>query len=107
MIVEDNMMVALRYSIKNSSGGVITDIMNDRPFRYLCGSGGILPALENNIRAMNSGDQKSFVLEKAENPGLFEDLYIDVIIDEVYAPAPEYIPISASNSSCSGEDGCC
>ncbi len=106
MKVADNKMIALRYSIKNANGNVMADIMNDRPFRYMFSSGGILPALEQNIHNMEPGEQKSFVLLKAEQPGLFEDLYVDVIIDEV----SEYIPEKAvitTIASCSGDDCCC
>jgi len=106
MKVAENKMVALRYSIKNSRGAVITDIMNDTPFRYLCGSGGILPALEENIYGMHAGDQRSFVLLKEEQPGLFEDLHIDVVIDEVLDPTPFEMPQIISKADCSGGDCC-
>ena len=107
MKVEGNKMVALRYSVKNSGGGVITDIMSDVPFRYLCGSGGILPALEQNIYGLQPGENKSFVLLKDEQPGLFEDLYVDVVIDEVQDPSPAEMPQTSSKTDCSGGDCCC
>lgn len=107
MKVEDNKMVALRYSIRNSQGNTITDIMSDTPFRYICGSGGILPALEQNIYGLQPGDNKSFALLKDEQPGLFEDLYIDVVIDEVSDPLPAEMPQSISKTNCSDGDCCC
>lgn len=106
MKVENNKMVALRYSIKNSLG-VITDIMNDAPFRYLCGSGGILPALEQNIYGMDAGEQRSFALLKDEQPGLFEDLYINVVIDEVLEPTHVELPQMISKTNCGDGDCCC
>ncbi|MBS1532244.1 MAG: FKBP-type peptidyl-prolyl cis-trans isomerase [Bacteroidetes bacterium] len=105
MKVADNKMVSLRYSIKNGQGHVMVDIMNDGPFRYVCGSGGILPALEQNIRGMEQGAKKSFTLLKAEQPGLFEDLYIDVVIDDVSNDIPEKAAASVNN--CDGGDCCC
>ncbi|HTI58141.1 FKBP-type peptidyl-prolyl cis-trans isomerase [Mucilaginibacter sp.] len=107
MKVENNKMVALRYSIRNSKGNVITDIMSDAPFRYTYGSGGILPALEQNIYGMDAGEQRSFALLKDEQPGLFEDLYIDVIIDEVADAAPDGMPQSTAKTNCSDGDCCC
>jgi FKBP-type peptidyl-prolyl cis-trans isomerase 2 len=106
MKVENNKMVALRYWIKTHNGSVMADIMNEQPFRYVVGSGGILPALEQNIYGMEPGGQKSFVLLKAEQPGLFEDLYVDVIIDEVTDDVPEKV-ITSTDSTCSGHDCCC
>jgi FKBP-type peptidyl-prolyl cis-trans isomerase SlyD len=103
MRVANNKMVALRYSIKNQQGSIMADIMNDQPFRYVCGSGGILPALEQNIHGMGQGDQKSFVLLKSEQPGLFEDLYVEVIIDEV----SDDVPVTTAPTTCSGDDCCC
>lgn len=103
MKIAANKMVALRYTIKNGKGSVMADIMNDQSFRYVCGSGGILPALEQNINGMEPGEQKSFVLLKAEQPGLFEDLYVDVIIDEV----SDDVPITTNAPGCSGDDCCC
>jgi len=107
MIVQENKMVALRYSIRNNKGNVITDIMNDPPFRYLYGNGSILPALEKNIYGMQEGDQRSFPLLKAEQPGLYEDLQIDVIIDEVTDPQPFDLPQTKLKTDCNGADGCC
>lgn len=106
MKVENNKLVALRYSIKTNNGSVMADIMNDQPFRYVVGSGGILPALEQNIQGLEPGGQKSFVLLKAEQPGLFEDLYVDVIIDEVSDDVPEKAVIF-TDSTCNGNDCCC
>jgi FKBP-type peptidyl-prolyl cis-trans isomerase 2 len=103
MKVAANKMVALRYAIKNGRGSVMVDIMNDQPFRYVFGSGGILPALEQNIIGMEPGGQKSFILLKAEQPGLFEDLYIDVIIDAVN----DDVPIAPISTGCGGGDCCC
>ncbi|HVS92832.1 MAG TPA: hypothetical protein VHE59_12400 [Mucilaginibacter sp.] len=105
MKVEDNKMVGLRYCITTTRGSMIADIMNDQPFRYVCGSGGILPALEQNIRGLEPGDQKSFTLLKAEQPGLFEDLFVDVIIDEVSDDVPAR-PATVANADCGGGDCC-
>ena len=106
MRVAKDKMVALRYSIKNGNGNIMVDIMNDQPFRYVYGSGGILPALEQNIHGLEPGVQKSFVLLKTEQPGLFEDLYVDVIIDEVGDDVPEKAT-ATTESTCSGGDCCC
>lgn len=81
--------------------------MSDAPFRYTCGSGGILPALEENIHGMQTGEQRSFVLLKDEQPGLFEDLYIDVAIDDVNDPEPAEMLTVISKKDCSSGDCCC
>jgi FKBP-type peptidyl-prolyl cis-trans isomerase (trigger factor) len=110
MIIQKEKFVALRYAIKGKRGNTITDIMNDKPFKYVVGSGRILPALEKNIEGLKAGDHKSFILLKADNQDMFEDLYIDVAIDEVRDPLPEELPsfrpIQVSDG-CSGEEGCC
>jgi FKBP-type peptidyl-prolyl cis-trans isomerase 2 len=47
--VDNDMVVALRYVMRNGKGDVLEDIMQASPVNYLHGSTGILPLLQTTV----------------------------------------------------------
>ena len=101
MIVSENKVVSLRYTMKNSIGNVIEDVMDRSPIQYIHGTGKIIPALESAIEGMKAGQKKVFSIS---DPGLSENLHFDLIIDEVREATPE--EIQNGKPTC-GPDCCC
>lgn len=72
MTIGDNKVVSLTYILKeaNEDGPVIQEVTEDRPFVYLIGQGGLLPAFLTNIQGLKKGEEFDFVLQKEDAYGL-------------------------------------
>jgi FKBP-type peptidyl-prolyl cis-trans isomerase SlyD len=105
MTIGENKVVSLTYVLKEAKkdGPVIQEVTQDRPFVYLIGQGGLLPAFLTNIEGLKKGDEFDFVLEKDDAYGapsqdrvleldkkIFE---IDGKIDEDLLKVGEMIPM--------------
>lgn len=64
MKIEKNKMVSLIYELResNSEGRVIESLTEERPLKFIYGTGRLLPEFENNIDMLSSGDPFSFSL---------------------------------------------
>ena len=101
MIISENKVVSVRYIMTNNAGDVIEDVMDRSPIQYIHGTGKIIPALETAIEGMSAGQKKAFSIS---DPGLSENLYFDLIIDEVREATPE--EIQNGKPTC-GPECCC
>jgi hypothetical protein len=111
MMIAENTMVSLRYLVKNKQGDTIDNIMDSKPIEYLHGAGKILPELEAAVKGLKTGDKKSIIIENQLMANVTEELFIDVVIDDVRAASPEEMqqgkPVqNADNNGC-GEGCCC
>ena len=72
MIIGDKKVVSMTYILResNSDGAVIQQVNEDRPFVYLFGVGGLLPAFKANLDGLKKGDTFGFILEKEDAYGL-------------------------------------
>jgi FKBP-type peptidyl-prolyl cis-trans isomerase SlyD len=111
MMIAENTMVSLRYSVKNKQGDTIDNIMNGKPIEYLHGAGKILPELEEAVKGLKTGDQKSIIIENQLMANITEQLFIDVVIDDVRAARPEELqigkPIQKADDKECGKGCCC
>jgi FKBP-type peptidyl-prolyl cis-trans isomerase SlyD len=75
MKVGENKVVAMTYTLreKDAKGMIIQEVTSDRPFVYLFGMGGLIPALKANLVGLNKGDNFSFVLTKDQAYGIASD----------------------------------
>jgi FKBP-type peptidyl-prolyl cis-trans isomerase SlyD len=55
---------------ENAEGLLIQEVKEDRPFVYLFGVAGLLPAFKENIKGLKMGDDFAFVLTKEDAYGL-------------------------------------
>jgi len=71
MTVGDNKVVVMTYTLRegNPGGPMIQQITEDRPFVYLFGMGGLLPAFKANLEGLRAGDTFGFMLEKDDAYG--------------------------------------
>lgn len=96
MKVGKNKVVTLTYELRyeNEKGDVIQKVDDNRPFVHLFGIGTLLPAFEENLSGLQTGDDFSFYLTSEESYGesseeaileldksMFE---IDGVIDEEF-----------------------
>ncbi len=77
-----NSVVSMRYSMKNDSGEILENSMNNKPVSYLHGSNGILSLLQAQLEGLKMGDKKVVYLT-ADSGFTNEDFIFEIIIDEV------------------------
>src|SRR5215510_1660131 len=88
--VDKDMVVALRYIMRNGKGDVLEDTMQSSPVNYLHGSDGILPLLQQQLKGLKAGDKRRVYLFKNNND-VDDDFEFDVVIDDVRTALPEEI----------------
>ncbi|MBW6460781.1 MAG: FKBP-type peptidyl-prolyl cis-trans isomerase [Bacteroidales bacterium] len=72
MKVGEFKVVSMTYTLReeSSKGKMIQQVKEDRPFVYLFGIGGLLPAFKANLEGLGAGENFSFVLKKEEAYGI-------------------------------------
>jgi FKBP-type peptidyl-prolyl cis-trans isomerase 2 len=78
-----NRMVALRYTMRNSSGEIIANTMHKEAIRFIYGSGEIVSGLEEALNGLRVGEHRSFKVSEDTAPGLNGTFQFDVIIDDI------------------------
>jgi FKBP-type peptidyl-prolyl cis-trans isomerase SlyD len=109
MTVGENRVVSMTYTLKeeSSEGQLIQKVTEERPFVYLFGIGGLLPAFKANLEGLNAGDDFSFILKKDEAYGLPTEenvirldkkiFEIDGVFDEAAIQVGEVVPMEDEN----------
>jgi len=71
MKVGEFKVVSMTYTLREESekGQMIQQVNEDRPFVYLFGIGGLLPAFKARLEGLSNGDDFSFILKKEEAYG--------------------------------------
>lgn len=112
-VINNNMVVSIRYRMKNGKGEMLDNNMDGPPVSYLHGSGYILPWLEAELAGMKAGEEKSVFLSGSERSDLDDDFYIDLVVDEV-RPATKAelsagtpVPSAAARDNDCGPGCCC
>lgn len=107
--VDKNMVVALRYIMRNGKGEVLEDIMQSTPANYLHGSDGILTLLQEQLQGLKTGDKKQVLLSKQDSEA-DDNFVFDVIIDDVRAALDEEIilgyPVQITSEVCNDDCVC-
>jgi FKBP-type peptidyl-prolyl cis-trans isomerase SlyD len=72
MTVGDKKVVSMTYILRenNANGDIIQQVNEDRPFVYLFGMGGLLPAFKANLEGLKKGETFDFVLAKEDAYGV-------------------------------------
>ncbi|MEB3286233.1 MAG: peptidylprolyl isomerase [Vampirovibrionales bacterium] len=70
--ITDNMVVSMRYTLKDSQGELI-DASGDAPLEYLQGCQNIIPGLEKELSGLKVGDKKSVVVSAEEGYGPYNE----------------------------------
>jgi FKBP-type peptidyl-prolyl cis-trans isomerase SlyD len=105
MQIENNMIVSLRYIMKNENGDIMEDNTNSAAYEYVHGSGNLMPALEDAMTGLSAGETKTFSVSDKLLRGLF---HFDVVIENIRTATDEEIAkgIPLTNKNC-GPDCCC
>jgi FKBP-type peptidyl-prolyl cis-trans isomerase SlyD len=105
MQVADEKVVALTYILRegDENGEILQEVDKERPFVYLFGMGGLLPAFKKNLEGLKAGEKFSFTLPQDEAYGaptmenvldldkkIFE---VDGKIDEGIVRVGEFVPM--------------
>jgi FKBP-type peptidyl-prolyl cis-trans isomerase SlyD len=81
MKIEKNKMVSLIYELResDSAGRILETLDENRPLKFVYGTGRLLPFFESNINALDNGDAFAFTLKADVAYGeRREDMIIDV-----------------------------
>jgi FKBP-type peptidyl-prolyl cis-trans isomerase SlyD len=72
MTVGEYKVVSMTYTLRegDENGMMIQQVNEGRPFVYLFGMGGLLPAFKANLEGLNPGENFSFILQKEDAYGL-------------------------------------
>lgn len=108
-VVGNNMIVSIRYIMKNSRAEILEDNTNGTPVHYLHGSTAILICLQKQLEGLKPQDKKKIFLTK-EAGGPEETFSFDVIIDAVRLALKEEImlgyPVLADENICPDDCDC-
>ena len=107
MTISSGCVVAMRYSMRSSSGEEFEQHLHGTHVTYLHGGDSILPLLQQQLEGLKAGDEKQVSL-RAQDASLPEDLFFDVCIKDVRLALPAEImlgypvqpPITTCNDNC-------
>ena len=88
MTISQNTVVTLQYTLSDHKTGEQIEATNEsNPLVFLYGVGGMIPAFEDNLRGLKSGDSFSFSIPAADAYGIrveeqIVDIPLNVFFDE-------------------------
>jgi len=109
MTIGEKSVVSMTYTLReeSSAGQVIQKVTEDRPFVYLFGVAGLLPAFKANLEGKTSGEEFAFTLSNEDAYGLPSDenilsldkkiFEIDGMFDEANIKVGEVVPMEDEN----------
>ena len=101
MIISENRVVTLQYTLSDQRTGDHIEATNEAdPLVFLYGAGGMIPAFEDNLRGLKSGDTFNFSIPAADAYGVREeerivDIPLHVFFDEQGKFDSEFFKIGA------------
>lgn len=109
IVITKDMVVSMRYVMKNSRGEVLEDTMNTAPTSYLHGSTAIAPSLQKQLEGMQAGERRRVFLAQ-EDRGADDDFTFDVVIAALREALPEEIllgyPVIPGDVICDADCEC-
>ncbi len=105
MNVGENKVVSITYLLRenDANGELIQEVNEERPFVYLFGQGGLLPAFKSNLEGLEDGDIFDFKLSKEDAYGAPSDeniidlpkkiFEVDGKVDESLLKVGETVPM--------------
>lgn len=85
MQISDNTVVAIHYTLTNSSGEVLDSSQGREPLMYLHGHHQIISGLENALSGKTAGDELNVVIEPKDAYGERVDEAVQQVPREVFA----------------------
>ncbi len=72
MLIGDNTVVSLQYTLTNDDGEVMDQSKEGLPLVYLHGAAGIIPALEDELGGKKAGDEFKVILSPEDGYGVHD-----------------------------------
>lgn len=86
MAIENNMVVAFSYELKDNDSGDILDASRPgMPLEFITGKGNIIPGLEKEIVTMSLGDERVVIVAPEEAYGVYNEEAVTVYPSEQFA----------------------
>lgn len=92
LVVKDDMVVGLDYTLRLKDGAVVDSSQDREPLKYMQGQGQIIPGLEQELYGMAVGDEKSVAVEPAQGYGEKDPNAVQVVPNEAFPPDLEPEP---------------
>jgi G3E family GTPase len=83
-MIRENVIVTIRYTMKNGRG----EVLEDKSITYLHGSSSISPILQTQLQGLETGQQKQVLLKKGQEDA-DDDFTFDIIVDAIRDATPE------------------
>ncbi len=79
LLVGDNMVVSIHYTLKDEEGAVIDSSDGAEPLKYLHGAGNIIPGLERALVGKTAGESLNVVVEPHFGYGEYQAELLQVV----------------------------
>jgi FKBP-type peptidyl-prolyl cis-trans isomerase SlyD len=79
MVIGQDSVVILHYTLKGDDGKVIDQSSPDEPLAYLHGHGNIVPGLERELTGRNTGDKLAVKVAPADGYGEYEQALVQQV----------------------------
>jgi FKBP-type peptidyl-prolyl cis-trans isomerase SlyD len=73
MVVGNNKIVTIEYSLKDAEGNLLDSNKGFAPLEYLQGAGNIVPGLERVMEGMQAGESKEIFIAPQDAFGLYDE----------------------------------
>lgn len=103
LLVGENQVVSMNYTLTNDEGEVLDSSEGQEPLSFLCGTGNIIPGLENALIGKTIGDKFQVTVQPEEGYGEIVPEMIQVVAKAAF-PGVESIEAGMSFEG-KGEDG--
>lgn len=82
MVIEQNKMVAIHYTLTDDNGTVLDTSRSGNPLAYVHGNGYLIPGLEKELEGKSEGDKFNAVISPEEGYGVYDDRLIATLSRE-------------------------
>ena len=92
MLIAQDKVVVIHYTLKNDSGEVLDSSSGGDPLAYIHGQGNIIPGLEKALAGKQSGDKLNVKVEPSEGYGERDDKLVQQVPRRAFGGAPNVQP---------------
>jgi FKBP-type peptidyl-prolyl cis-trans isomerase SlyD len=107
--VSENMVITIRYIMKNSNNEVLENNMQGTPVQFLHGTNNISIILQSQLNGLQIGDKKTVYLQK-EHSAADDDYTFEVLIEHVRPALKEEVMLGyhfpANADDCDADCSC-
>ncbi len=105
MVVGENTIVTLQFTIQDRDGEVLDDIYEHTPYRYVFGCAPFFPGLDKGIEGLKPGDAKTFVVPPEEAFGIRDKNLVQRISADELPDGTAEVGLQVRRLSADGESG--